>query len=283
MSGIKNQFICSSCGNLLWINYHKIDDNKYLCESCFSSENNKIDNNLYHKFVNDVLLNHAFNSIRGFVEKYGTNYNEDELHKLEMLLMKKYSIEFNENILVDYIHDEYNKLMGIKELEELEQWESEFCESTISINKNKDIDSEQSNENVNLYCSICNREIEKKVFYYSKTKFGKALCYEHQGTKTQRDLYFELKKRGLFPEFESFDGHKHVDIAIHDAKLYIELDGDHHFSDPEQLEADILRDQFSMDEGYTTRRFSNREVDDNLHKIADCLTVVCRHRKHNIQ
>lgn len=283
MSGIKDQFLCADCGNVLWINYHKIDDNKFLCYSCFISRKSKIEQiDLYDQFVNDILLNHAFESIRGFVEKYGVNYNHEELNKLERLLTIKYTIDFDENVLIDYIKNEYAKLIKTKDLEELEKWESEFIESNKLIKKDNEVKSENLNNNMELLCSVCNGEIDKNVFNYSKLNFGKALCIKHQGTEIQRDLFFELKKRGLFPEIEFYDGHKHVDLAVHEAKLYIELDGEHHFSDPKQLESDILRDEYSMDEGYTTKRFSNKEVTDNLSKIADCLAVVCRNRKNKI-
>jgi len=36
------------------------------------------------------------------------------------------------------------------------------------------------NNNQHFYCNICRKTISKVAFMYSKDKFGKALCLEHQ-------------------------------------------------------------------------------------------------------
>jgi len=39
---------------------------------------------------------------------------------------------------------------------------------------------EMDNNNQYFYCNICKKTISKGAFMYSKDKFGKALCLEHQ-------------------------------------------------------------------------------------------------------
>jgi hypothetical protein len=44
------------------------------------------------------------------------------------------------------------------------------------------------NNNRHFYCNICRKTISKGAFMYSKDKFGKALCLEHQ---KEHDKYQE--------------------------------------------------------------------------------------------
>ena len=126
-------------------------------------------------------------------------------------------------------------------------------------------------DNTGYFCIVCKSKIDKDTYDYSYKYFNKALCKKHQGNKYHRDLFFALRKRGIPCEFEAYDGHKHVDIAIHDIKLYIEVDGDQHSIDSKQFLADLKRDKFSKEGGYQTRRFNNRIIDDHLKEIADNL------------
>ena len=94
-------------------------------------------------------------------------------------------------------------------------------------------------------------------------------------------FFFALKKRGIPCEFEAYDGHKHVDIAIHDIKLYIEVDGLQHSLDPDQLLNDLKRDKFSNEGGYQTKRFNNEVIDKHLDRIADALKELYVKVKNN--
>jgi len=127
------------------------------------------------------------------------------------------------------------------------------------------------NEQNKYFCVWCKEPIHEKVFNFSKDKFGKPLCRKHQGTKFQKKLFFALKEKNIDCEYEYWDGHKHVDIAIHDANLLIEVDGKHHYLDPEQFSADLKRTEYSSKDGYITRHFSNRQIDDNLNEIVEAI------------
>ncbi|MDD3078082.1 MAG: hypothetical protein PHH37_03135 [Paludibacter sp.] len=82
-------------------------------------------------------------------------------------------------------------------------------------------------------CLECNQSITQGVFNFSVQQFGVPLCIYHQDWINQMSeqstieaisLYFELKQRGVPAELEKFDGFKHIDIAIPEAKINIEVD-----------------------------------------------------------
>jgi very-short-patch-repair endonuclease len=60
------------------------------------------------------------------------------------------------------------------------------------------------------------------------------------------------------------------DFCCTKARLIIEVDGQHHYNDPDQRERDAARDAFLANGGYTTLRFTNTEV------LKDLASVVAR-------
>jgi len=89
-------------------------------------------------------------------------------------------------------------------------------------------------------------------------------------------LYYALKERGIECELEAFDGYKHVDLCIPEAKMYIEIDGEQHSTNPKQLSSDLKRDKYSHKDGFVTKRYTNRQINENLEEIADALTKVVK-------
>lgn len=119
------------------------------------------------------------------------------------------------------------------------------------------------------YCLECNAPIKQQVFEYSVSNFGLPLCYEHQmwiremtliSTGEAIRLYFALLERGVPAHLEKFDGFKHIDIAIPDAKVNIEVDGAHHNLSAQQALADLKRTYYSFLKGYITFRIPNSLV-----------------------
>ncbi len=49
----------------------------------------------------------------------------------------------------------------------------------------------------NYYCNICEKEITEKEYKYSKEKFGKPLCREHQKEEPKETKIIEQEKKGL--------------------------------------------------------------------------------------
>ena len=76
-------------------------------------------------------------------------------------------------------------------------------------------------------------------------------------------LYFALKERGVPAKIEKYDGHKHIDIAIPEARVNIEVDGTHHNHNKRQALTDLKRTYYSFLKGYFTLRIPNSLVNDN--------------------
>lgn len=98
--------------------------------------------------------------------------------------------------------------------------------------------------------------------------------HQYTFTKQARTLFKALQDKGLNVKSEYWDKHKHVDIAIEPAKLYIEIDGLHHYTDPKQIEADFKRDHYSNNESFDTIRIPNTLIDHHLDEIAEAFTEV---------
>lgn len=100
--------------------------------------------------------------------------------------------------------------------------------------------------------SVCNETITEAVYKYSRQHHGKALCTKHQKTVTSHALRLSdaLNRQGISHKLEYSDGHKHVDIAIPWARVYVELDGMQHTFDAKQVIADHERDWHSMKDGF---------------------------------
>lgn len=89
-------------------------------------------------------------------------------------------------------------------------------------------------------------------------------------------LISALKSKGLQVKEEYWDGHKHVDIYIPQAKLYIEVDGVPHYTKPEQLISDFERDYYSFKEGFFTKHITNEAIDTHCEQIAVAIAKVVR-------
>lgn len=124
------------------------------------------------------------------------------------------------------------------------------------------------------YCLECNNEISFNEYKYSIDKFNIPLCLFHQDwirgmtfhtTNETIKLYFALKNKGVPAILEKFDGYKHIDIVIPEAKVNIEVDGEHHNFSNKQALIDLKRTYFSFLKGYYTLRIPNSLVyDDNV-------------------
>ena len=121
-----------------------------------------------------------------------------------------------------------------------------------------------------FYCYVCKEPISDQVYNYSTKNWGTALCMKHQKTVTPESLKLSRALTNLEVEhtLEAYDGHKHVDIAIESAKLYIELDGSQHGFSSKQMLADDERDKHSLKAGYATKRIPNSWVNGNVDKLA---------------
>jgi very-short-patch-repair endonuclease len=93
-------------------------------------------------------------------------------------------------------------------------------------------------------------------------------------TPQAKTLFDALVNAGVYVELEHYDGHKKVDILIPRIKLFIEVDGVQHYTDPEQIMTDFLRDKYSQDDGYDTLRIPNEAVENNLDGIVKAIIQI---------
>jgi very-short-patch-repair endonuclease len=134
---------------------------------------------------------------------------------------------------------------------------------------------------MNSNCLECGCYINPQVFSYSANYFGIPLCIQDQKwilskkdttTFEAVQLYFALKERGVPAQLEKYDGFKHIDIAIPEAKVNIEVDGGHHNYNNKQALADLKRTYHSFLKGFFTLRIPNSLVKGHLEETADYIT-----------
>jgi hypothetical protein len=256
-------FNCERCGKKLWTSYHKLPDGKTVCNDCYN----------FHllQVLDKINDNQAYEIVYNFVEKYQGNFPIDLVQELAKLLGIKYKITVNAATLhevLKIIREKIDKENSLVKLAKLE----------------RDLKRDASQD---FFCEVCNVKMPKSEYEYSMNNFGKPLCLHHQREKRAAPhalkLYESLRKRGVFCELESYNSSKHIDIAIRDARLYIGIDGEHHNLDPEQMYIDLLKDEESFKEGYATKRFSLKEIDEHMDGIAETLTEVIKQRIKKIQ
>lgn len=102
-------------------------------------------------------------------------------------------------------------------------------------------------------------------------------------SKEAMDLKNALEKRGVMVKVEFYDGHKHVDLFIPQAKLDIEVDGIHHLTDPHQILADLARGYYSHKDGYDTIHIPNKMIHQYLNEIADALAEAVRIKNRKLR
>lgn len=102
-------------------------------------------------------------------------------------------------------------------------------------------------------------------------------------TKEAADLRDELKKRGVKVYVELNDGYKHVDLALPNAKLNVEVDGVQHLTNPHQIVTDLNRGYYSNKLGYSTMHIPNEMIRLHLKEIADALAEASKMLEQKIR
>lgn len=98
-----------------------------------------------------------------------------------------------------------------------------------------------------------------------------------------KKLYYELRNKEIDVQLEYSDGHKTVDLAVLDAKLYIEVDGLQHFTDPEQIIRDFKRNHFSDGDDFSTFYVTNQIINSKyFEQVVEALVAVIEKRKQNL-
>ena len=93
----------------------------------------------------------------------------------------------------------------------------------------------------------------------------------------------ELEARGIKVFVEPYDGFKHVDLKLPEAKMDIEVDGIQHLTNPRQIVADLNRGYYSHKRGFATMHIPNEMIRQHLREIADGLAEASRIREQRIK
>ena len=93
-----------------------------------------------------------------------------------------------------------------------------------------------------------------------------------------RMLHSALVQRGVDAEIEKWDGHKHIDLSIEIAGLYIEINGDQHYTDADTIMRDLARDYYSTEEGFDTLHIPNFIIENQIDDVASAIAEVARQR-----
>ena len=102
---------------------------------------------------------------------------------------------------------------------------------------------------------------------------------KNKGISTQaRILHSALLQKNITVEIEKWDTHKHIDLSVDEAKFYIEIDGDSHYTDSTKILTDLKRDNYSTKDGYDTFRIPNHTIDNQLEKVVTALIKVIKER-----
>ena len=134
-----------------------------------------------------------------------------------------------------------------------------------------------------LFCATCKKTITKGIFDFSMANYAMPLCMTCQNGKEKKTetrdenisallratpealrLKTGLADIGWKVIHEDKDRHKHVDLAIPEAKIVIEVDGSHHNSNSKQGISDIKRTFHDfVNRDIITLRIPNSVMNDN--------------------
>lgn len=88
-----------------------------------------------------------------------------------------------------------------------------------------------------------------------------------------------LEKFGVKVELEHFDGYKHVDLFLPEARVNIEVDGLQHLTISEQIIRDFNREYHDDRKGYNTLHIQNVVIDHYLTDIVKGIAEMAVNRK----
>lgn len=124
-----------------------------------------------------------------------------------------------------------------------------------------------------LFKIFVDRNVDQRALVYPEPQWERS-----SATDQEIALYEALLKRkvNVIPQYN--DGHKTVDLAIPEAKLYIEVDGVAHCSKEKSAFTDLQRTYYSLKEGFVTLRIPNVLTEDKLNETADMIADLAKVR-----
>jgi len=100
----------------------------------------------------------------------------------------------------------------------------------------------------------------------------------HVASEQAKLLFDALNQQGLTVIQEYWDQHKHIDIAIPSAHIFIEIDGLFHYINPKQIEADFNRSRYSNGDDFDTIHIPNQIIKNHLNEVVNAICEVTRNR-----
>ena len=238
--------VCTKCGKTGFKNnMFKFSPTTFMCINCHD-DLEKMKQKRKIKERDDLIFDIAckldekggFELIEAFLKKYPGIIPDKELIQLNDLIWEKYKVDIDKKD-IDLIMD---VLAWVKE----------------AVSHRSDL-----------------KKFEEQLL---PDKPDKQFNKLPKSTIQTKALYYSLKARGVDCEIEAFDGHKHVDISIPKAKLYIEIDGTQHSINSNQIMSDLYRDHFSSKTGYATKRLTNEVINNHLEEVSDAIAEVVKKR-----
>lgn len=132
-------------------------------------------------------------------------------------------------------------------------------------------------------CSKCNVPLYYSEYAYSIDHHGAALCNrctkarQKKASPVEKKLNAALRKEKIPALSQYDDGHKTVDFAFKEIKLFLEIDGPYHEKLDQQLR-DSMRDLYSRKAGFETIRISNSYVSRNIGDIVKRIKQLHNHQ-----
>ncbi len=109
---------------------------------------------------------------------------------------------------------------------------------------------------------------DRRKAHHAAGAVGRARYLRREMTGPEKLLWAELRKLDLHVRRQVPMGGYIADLAIHGAKLIIEVDGPRHDLDENQLH-DAQRDAWFTSQGYRTLRIRNSAILNDLHGVID--------------
>lgn len=132
-----------------------------------------------------------------------------------------------------------------------------------------------------VFLIVVLKEVIEAVFYRYFYKEDTTEHKKHTPTPEAKKLNAELIKLGYIAELEKWDGYKHIDIAVVQAKINIEIDGSHHNYSATTALRDLERTFYSLEKGFVTVRVPNSLVRYKLAETVSYLDKILKNRIRN--
>jgi len=145
-----------------------------------------------------------------------------------------------------------------------------------------------------MTCLDCKKELSYLDHKTSMEFYDVELCSKHKKRMDRLisqnntpieaiKLYYGLKKAGVHPMLEWWDGKKSVDIAFSRVKLNIEIDSEYQMLTHEQAMNDLEESMHSFQDGFTTLRIPSTLIKYYLNETVNNILGIKEGLRSNIK